>query len=49
MYYVLPVVSEPAPVHVDEVVLIASGDLRESANHMWPAAVEDGSRRDCRL
>ncbi len=36
--YVLPVVSEPAPVQANEVVLIASGDLRESANEMcWPA------------
>jgi hypothetical protein len=36
--YVLPVVSEPAPVRANEVVLIASGDLRESANETcWPA------------
>lgn len=36
--YALPVIPEPAPVHAKEVVLIASGDLRESANQMcWPA------------
>ena len=36
--YELPVLTEPAPVAADEVVLIASGDLRESANQMcWPA------------
>ncbi len=34
----LPVVTEPAAVRANEVVLIASGDLRESANEMcWPA------------
>jgi hypothetical protein len=36
--YVIPVVNEPVPVAADEVILIASGDLRESANQMcWPA------------
>src|SRR5579862_462430 len=36
--YVLPDISEPAPLPANEVVLIASGDLRESANQMcWPA------------
>jgi hypothetical protein len=36
--YVIPTVSKPAPVAANEVVLIASGDLRESANQMcWPA------------
>ena len=36
--YVLPVVTEPARVSANEVVLIASGDLRESANQVcWPA------------
>lgn len=43
--YVFPVGSEPSPVAADEVILIASGDLRESANEMcWPTqlAMEDG-------
>src|SRR5947207_10112876 len=36
--YALPVIAEPAPVQTNEVVLIASGDLRESANQVcWPA------------
>jgi L-fucose isomerase-like protein len=36
--YVLPVVSEPAPIQDNEIVMIASGDLRESANEVcWPA------------
>jgi hypothetical protein len=36
--YDLPVITEPAPAAPDEVILIASGDLRESANQMcWPA------------
>lgn len=36
--YRLPVISKPAPVQANEVVLIASGDLRESANEKcWPA------------
>jgi hypothetical protein len=36
--YALPFISEPAPVEANEVVLIASGDLRESANQVcWPA------------
>lgn len=36
--YVLPTLREPAPVGANEVVLIASGDLRESANEKcWPA------------
>jgi hypothetical protein len=36
--YALPVISQPAPVQGDEVALIASGDLRESANKVcWPA------------
>jgi hypothetical protein len=36
--YVLPVVSEPAPIQANEIILIASGDLRESANEVcWPA------------
>jgi hypothetical protein len=39
--YVLPVVAEPASVGSNEVVLIASGDLRESANQMcWPAQLK---------
>jgi hypothetical protein len=36
--YALPVILEPAPVQPNEVVLIASGDLRESANQMCWAA-----------
>lgn len=43
--YVFPVVAEPSPVAANEVILIASGDLRESANEMcWPAqsAMEAG-------
>jgi len=36
--YKLPTIETPAPVGSNEVVLIASGDLRESANRMcWPA------------
>ncbi len=36
--YALPEVLEAAPLAANEVVLIASGDLRESANQMcWPA------------
>ncbi len=36
--YSIPVANEPAPVAADEVVLVASGDLRHSANRMgWPA------------
>jgi hypothetical protein len=36
--YVVSAVHEPEPVAANEVVLIASGDLRESANEMcWPA------------
>lgn len=36
--YALPQITEPAPLQANEVVLIASGDLREPANQMcWPA------------
>jgi hypothetical protein len=36
--YVIPEVLNPAPVAHDEVVLVASGDLRQSANEVcWPA------------
>ena len=36
--YVLPVVKTPGPVSGNEVLLIASGDLRQSANKVcWPA------------
>jgi hypothetical protein len=36
--YKLPTVEMPAPVGPNEVVLVASGDLRDSANKMcWPA------------
>ena len=36
--YVLPAVKTPAPVSGNEVLLIASGDLRQSANKVcWPA------------
>jgi hypothetical protein len=43
--YVVQEVREPGPVGANEVILIASGDLRESANQMcWPAqsAMEAG-------
>jgi hypothetical protein len=43
--YVIAEVEEPKPVMTNEVILIASGDLRESANEMcWPAqsAMETG-------
>ncbi len=36
--YALPAILEPVPVQHDEVVLVASGDLRESANQMCWAA-----------
>jgi hypothetical protein len=36
--YAIPVVSAPSPVAANEVVLVASGDLRPSANEVcWPA------------
>jgi hypothetical protein len=36
--YAVPEVSSPAPVAAGEVVLVASGDLRPSANELcWPA------------
>jgi len=36
--YVVPEIAEPSPVAANEVILIASGDLRESANQVcWPA------------
>jgi hypothetical protein len=36
--YAIPVVISPAPVPADEVVLVANGDLRQSANEVcWPA------------
>lgn len=36
--YAFPAISEPVPVQPNEVVLIASGDLRESANQVsWSA------------
>jgi hypothetical protein len=39
--YRLPTMSEPAPLPVGEVVLVASGDLRCSANQAcWPAQEE---------
>lgn len=38
MSYALPVLSKAAPVAADEIVLVASGDLRLSANqNCWPA------------
>jgi hypothetical protein len=36
--YVIPIATEPAPVASDEVVLVASGDLRHSANRTGWAA-----------
>ncbi len=39
--YLIPKVSSPAPVKPNEVLLIASGDLRQSANKVcWPAQAE---------
>ena len=39
--YSIPKVSSPAPVKRNEVLLIASGDLRQSANKVcWPAQAE---------
>ncbi|HEX8683038.1 MAG TPA: hypothetical protein VF707_12040 [Ardenticatenaceae bacterium] len=39
--YRLPTMSEPAPLPAGEVVLVASGDLRRSANQAcWPAQEE---------
>jgi hypothetical protein len=39
--YVVPKIETPAPVKANEVLLIASGDLRQSANQMcWPAQAE---------
>ena len=39
--YAIPVVEEPQPVKKNEVVLIASGDLRQSANKVcWPVQAE---------
>ena len=39
--YLIPTVSSPASVGPDEVLLIASGDLGQSANKVcWPAQAE---------
>jgi hypothetical protein len=39
--YVIPIVQMPIPVERGEVLLLASGDLRQSANKIcWPAQVE---------
>ncbi len=39
--YVIPEVHEPQPVAKGEVLLVASGDLRQSANEVcWPAQAE---------
>lgn len=39
--YALPVVEAPEPVAADEVLLVASGDLRQSANKVcWPAQAQ---------
>jgi len=39
--YTIPVVVTPEPVAQDEVVLVANGDLRQSANEVcWPAQAE---------
>ncbi|MGA2084364.1 MAG: hypothetical protein ABSG60_02470, partial [Terracidiphilus sp.] len=36
--YVIPEVITPEPVAQDEVILVANGDLRHSANEVcWPA------------
>jgi hypothetical protein len=39
--YVIPTIETPVPLKAKEVLLIASGDLRQSANQMcWPAQAE---------
>ena len=39
--YILPVVEEPEPLAPNGIVLVASGDLRLSANReCWPAQIE---------
>ena len=39
--YAVPVLESPTPVAPDEVLLVASGDLRQSANKVcWPAQAE---------
>jgi hypothetical protein len=39
--YTLPQISEPAPPHPDEILLVANGDLRLSANQVcWPAQAD---------
>lgn len=39
--YIFPTVAEPAPAKKNEVLLVASGDLRHSANEVcWPAQAE---------
>lgn len=39
--YAIPKIAEPAPVQSREVLLLASGDLRQSANEVcWPAQAE---------
>src|SRR5271166_4651299 len=39
--YVVPVLEAPTPVAANEVLLIASGDLRLSANQLcWPAQAQ---------
>jgi hypothetical protein len=39
--YVVPVLEPPTPVATREVLLVASGDLRQSANKVcWPAQAE---------
>ncbi len=44
-HYTLPTLSEPDPVAENEAILIASGDLRLSANQVcWPAQ-EEAERR----
>ncbi len=36
--YAVPILEEPAPIAADEVLLVANGDLRQSANKVcWPA------------
>ena len=45
MAYTMPQLEVPAPVGEKEIILVASGDLRLSANQMcWPAQ-EDMERR----
>ena len=39
--YIFPELSQPAPLGPNEILLVASGDQRETANRLcWPAQAE---------